>query len=101
MPTAAEVTRQKEQQAKRRSKRRKTQWREKVAPVNADEVKHAEDTRTCPEMIYDERTLTRCMRCPMHRNRQGRFRPLIGNGGKFLCDACYQHDFPATAMLDE
>ena len=101
MPTAAEVTRQKEQQAKRRSKRRKTRWREKVAPANADEVKHAEDTRTCPEMIYDERTLTRCMRCPMHRNRQGRFRPLIGNGGEFLCDACYQHDFPATAMLDE
>ena len=95
MPTAAEVTRQKEQPAKRKSKRRKTPWREKVAPaIASDGDKPAED-------IIDERTLTRCTRCPIHRNRQGRFRPLIGNGGEFLCDACYQHDFPATAMLDE
>ncbi|KAL3779478.1 hypothetical protein ACHAW5_010579 [Stephanodiscus triporus] len=96
MPTAAEEARQKEQQAKNRSKRRKYRWREKVAPaiITSDDDKPREE-------IIDERALTRCTRCPMHRNRQGRFRPLIGNGGEFLCDACYQHDFPATSMLDE
>jgi len=71
-------------------KRRKLKWREKVKVVPVQEE----------EEEVSERTLTRCQRCPEHRNRQGKFRLLI-NDGCFLCDACYRHEFPATAMLDE
>eukprot|EP00984_Skeletonema_dohrnii_P014745 scaffold6249_cov119-Skeletonema_dohrnii-CCMP3373.AAC.5 len=69
-------------------KRRKLKWRDKIKTVP---VEPAEDV---------EKTLTKCQRCPEHRNRQGKFRLLI-NDGCFLCDACYRHEFPATAMLDE
>mmetsp|Transcript_28956 Transcript_28956/g.60273 ORF Transcript_28956/g.60273 Transcript_28956/m.60273 type:complete len:963 (-) Transcript_28956:226-3114(-) len=90
--TAAEETHRKEQATKRRAKRKKPTWKERVAPVpNDDEPK---------EDIIDEAMLTRCTRCPVHRNRNGRFRPLIGNG-EYMCDSCYQTEFPATAMLDE
>lgn len=96
VPTAAEVARHDEQHASRKSKtkRRKLRWKERVAPIANDAAKADED-------VIDESALTRCTRCPIHRNRQGRFRPLIGNGGEYLCDACYQKSFPATAMLDE
>lgn len=49
----------------------------------------------------DDEILERCTRCPPHRKRRGVFRPLIGNDGEFLCDSCYQKEFPATAFLDE
>ncbi len=52
------------------------------------------------EEEISEQTLTRCQRCPPHRNQPGKYRLLI-NDGCFLCDACYRHEFPATAMLDE
>lgn len=96
LPTAAEVARREEQHASRTSKvkRQKLRWRERIAPITNDAVKANEE-------VIDESVLTRCTRCPIHRNRQGRFRPLIGNGGEYLCDACYQKSFPATAMLDE
>lgn len=76
-------------QQKQKQKRRKRKWRDKVKVVPVEPVQEV-----------SEQTLTLCQRCPEHRNRQGKFRLLI-NDGCFLCDACYRHEFPATAMLDE
>ncbi|KAL7547695.1 hypothetical protein ACHAWF_010970 [Thalassiosira exigua] len=90
--TAAEVEHQKKQRAKRHAKRKKPRWKDRVGPA-APEVQPTDD-------VIDEATLTRCTRCPAHRNRTGRFRPLIGNG-EHVCDDCYQREFPATAMLDD
>jgi len=92
--TAAEVARQRKKSAERRgAKRRKPRWKDRVAPAAKTSDEPEED-------IIDEATLTRCARCPVHRNRQGRFRQLIDNGS-YLCDDCYRTEFPATAMLDE
>eukprot|EP00571_Detonula_confervacea_P003220 CAMPEP_0172322014 /NCGR_PEP_ID=MMETSP1058-20130122/44802_1 /TAXON_ID=83371 /ORGANISM="Detonula confervacea, Strain CCMP 353" /LENGTH=135 /DNA_ID=CAMNT_0013037645 /DNA_START=87 /DNA_END=491 /DNA_ORIENTATION=- len=93
--TAAEEAHQKKQHAKRRAKRRKPRWKDRVAPATTTTT--ANEPK---EDIIDEATLTRCTRCPIHRNQPGRFRPLIGNG-EYLCKPCYQAEFPCTAMLDE
>jgi hypothetical protein len=55
MQTAAEVTRQKEQQAKRKSKRRKTRWREKVAPAIASYEDKPAETSLTNELSLDAR----------------------------------------------
>ena len=85
----------KRQPAGRSNKRRKPRWKERVAPRT-----DAEDAAP-EEGVIDEAVLTRCTRCPAHRRRTGRFRPLIGNQGDYLCDGCYRREFPATAMLDD
>ncbi|KAL9183161.1 hypothetical protein ACHAXT_004948 [Thalassiosira profunda] len=91
-PTAGEEAAQKTQLAKRKAKRKKPRWRDRVAPAEP----HEEPT----EDVIDEATLTRCTRCPAHRNRAGTFRPLIGSG-EHVCDDCYSREFPCTAMLDD
>jgi hypothetical protein len=65
----------------------------RVAPSNPNQQKINED--------IDDDVLERCTRCPPHRKRKGKFRPLIGNDGEFLCDPCYVAEFPATAFVDE
>jgi len=90
--TAAGERQRKEQTTKRKSKKKKLRWKDRVTPQPPkEEIK---------EQVIDEECLTQCSRCPAHRNRQGTFRPLIGNG-EYLCDACYQGEFPCTAMVDE
>ena len=86
--TAAEQKRKTKQKKK---KKKKIRWKDRITPTPKVEEK---------EDVIDEEILTRCTRCPTHRNRTGHFRPLIGNG-EYLCDACYMTEFPATAMLDD
>ncbi|KAL7534250.1 hypothetical protein ACHAXR_005758 [Thalassiosira sp. AJA248-18] len=93
--TAAEEAHKKKQSVKRHAKRKKPRWRDRISP--ATESNDADEPK---DDIIDEATLTRCTRCPTHRSRTGRFRPLIGNG-ECVCDDCYQREFPATAMLDD
>jgi hypothetical protein len=77
---------------KPQQKRRKSKWR--------DKVKATVTTVQSPPSEICEQTLTRCQRCPPHRNKPGKFRILIDDGC-YLCDACYRREFPATAMLDD
>jgi len=92
--TAAEERHRKEQATKHKSKKKKKKlrWKDKVTPQPPKEEPR--------EQVIDEECLTQCSRCPRHRNRKGTFRPLIGNG-EYLCDACYQSEFPCTAMTEE
>ena len=87
--TAAEERHHKE---KRKSKKKRLRWKDRVTPQPPKEEPK--------EQVIDEESLTQCSRCPKHRNRKGTFRPLIGNG-EYLCDACYQSEFPCTAMLGD
>ncbi|KAL3805314.1 hypothetical protein HJC23_009021 [Cyclotella cryptica] len=84
--TATEEARRKVQHFKRISRR--------VAPTRPEAVDNEAG-------VIDDEILERCTRCPPHRRRRGKFRPLIGNDGEFLCDSCYLAEFPATAFLDE
>lgn len=88
--TAAEEANRKLQEVKRLAK-----WKPaRIAPTPS------EPEGSSSKEINDE-ILERCTRCPSHRKRRGTFRPLIGNDGEFLCDPCYQSEFPATAFLDD
>ena len=85
--TAAEET---HKQTKRNTKpKRKKRWRDRISPQPPKEEPK--------ENVIDEEKLTRCTRCPSHRKRACRFRPLINNG-EYLCDSCYQTEFPLTQM---
>ena len=41
-----------------------------------------------------------CTQCGIP-GRLGKFRPLVGDVGNFVCDLCYRSLFPATAMVDD
>ena len=88
--TAAEEANRKLREAKRLK-----QKLSRIAPIP-----NPTDSSDGKQEIDDE-VLERCTRCPPHRKRRGVFRPLIGNDGEFLCDSCYQKEFPATAFLEE
>ena len=90
--TAAEEAHRKIRNAKRLAKIKLS----RIAPSTDPPVNDS----SSKEDIDDE-ILERCLHCPPHRKRRGKFRPLIGNDGEFLCDGCYQSEFPATAFLDE
>ena len=90
--TAAEEANQTKRNSNNNKPKRKKTWRDRISPQPPKEEPK--------EDVIDEEKLTRCTRCPDYRKRTGRFRPLIENG-KYLCDSCYQTEFPLTQMLDD
>ena len=92
--TAAERARKQLAAAKRKAERRRRG--KKVAPdANGGD---GDSARTTSQRTDEQ--LTRCTKCPAHRQRKGTFRPLIGNG-EHVCDSCYRREFPATAFVAE